>query len=115
MKRIISTSSARFTFLASLLLGVVVGFVGIPTTDDIFVKDAEARVGRPASPGSVAGVRRRTRRRHVRRAAAASTVATLPAGCVTVVTGGRTYYQYGTVYYRPYYEGNELVYVEESP
>lgn len=36
-------------------------------TDDLIVRNAEARVGRPATPGSVAGVARRTTRRVVRR------------------------------------------------
>lgn len=39
---------------------------------------AEARVGRPATPGSVAGVARRTTRRVIRRGAY---IAAIPVGC----------------------------------
>ena len=71
------------------------------------IEEDEARVGRPGSPTSVAGVSRRTTRRRARRR-----VTVLPAGCTTVVTRGVTYHYCGTVYYRPYYEGNALVYEE---
>jgi hypothetical protein len=53
----------------ALIVGVVV-FGGIYVTEqvtntevDIFVSTAQARVGRPVSPVSVAGVARRTSRR----------------------------------------------------
>lgn len=40
----------------------------------------------------------------------------LPAGCATVYTlRGVTYYQCGGAYYRPYFEGNSVVYVVENP
>jgi len=64
------------------------------------VRDAEARVGRPATPGSVAGVARRTTRRTVRRTT--MYVATLPRGCTTVVIEGTTLHQCGGTYYQPY-------------
>ncbi len=62
------------------------------------VRDAEARVGRPATPGSVAGVARRSTRRSVRRTT--MYVATLPKGCSTVVIDGATLYQCGGTYYQ---------------
>ena len=43
------------------------------------VKEAQAVVGRPMTPGSVAGVARRTTRRTIRRSTIYAT--TLPAGC----------------------------------
>lgn len=58
----------------------------------------EARVGRPATPVSVAGVARRTTRRVVRRSAVY--VSTLPAGCTTVNINGAVYYQCGATYYQ---------------
>jgi Family of unknown function (DUF6515) len=91
------------------------------------VDTAQARVGRPATPGSVAGVSRRTTRRTVNRitpavrpayvrpaavgavavgAAAATavavgtTVATLPEQCTTVVVDGVAYRRCGETYYR---------------
>jgi hypothetical protein len=42
-------------------------------------------------------------------------VYTLPAGCTKVVRGAVSYHHCGGVYYRPYYEGNTVVYVVEEP
>ena len=60
-----------------VLIGACVGFVGVevfalPVIPGFFglVSTAEARVGRPLTPVSVAGVARRTTRRTVRRCAA---------------------------------------------
>ena len=68
---------------------------------------AEARVGRPATPVSAAGVARRTTRRVVRRTTVY--VASLPSSCVTVSVNGSSYYQCGGTYYQPY--GNQYVVV----
>ena len=38
-------------------------------------------------------------------------IATLPRGCTTVYRYGVTYHHCGGVYYRPYYEGTQVVYV----
>lgn len=73
----------------------------------ILVKDAEAIVGRPATPVSVAGVARRTTRRVVRRTAVYISV--LPAGCSTCVVNGINLHQCGATYYQPY--GNQYVVV----
>lgn len=70
------------------------------------VAPAEARVGRPATPLSYAGVARRTTRRVVRRSTAYVTV--LPASCVTVTINGAAYYQCGPTYYE-YYGGRYVV------
>lgn len=72
------------------------------------VKEAEAVVGRPMTPGSVAGVARRTTRRTIRRTSVY--VATLPRGCATVVIEGATLHQCGGAYYQPY--NNQYVVVE---
>jgi hypothetical protein len=69
--------------------------------------EAEARIGRPWTPLSVAGVARRTTRRTIRRTAVYA--ATLPRGCATVVIDGATLYQCGATYYQPY--GNQYVIV----
>ena len=69
--------------------------------------EAEARVGRPLTPGSVAGVARRTTRRTIRRTAVYA--ATLPRGCTTVVIEGTTLHQCRNTYYQPY--GNQFVVV----
>jgi hypothetical protein len=74
------------------------------------VTSSEARVGRPLTPLSVAGVARRTTRRVVRR----STIyaATLPVGCATVVINDASYYQCGATYYQPYQGQYVVVYVD---
>ena len=108
MKHIVSS----FSFPVLILLAFLFIFVDIPFIDTTFVTDAEARVGRPATPGSVGGVRRRTRRRTTRRVIAIGTRATvLPVGHAAVVVHGVTYYHHEEVYYQPHYEGNTVVYV----
>ncbi len=73
----------------------------------IMVKEVQARIGRPLTPGSVAGVSRRTTRRVIRRTSVF--VATLPRGCTTVVIEGASLHQCGGAYYQP--SGNQYVVV----
>lgn len=64
--------------LRTILLAACIGFIGAEVLDrpaafpgiSGFVSPAEARVGRPLTPVSVAGVARRTTRRTVRRCVA---------------------------------------------
>jgi hypothetical protein len=91
-----------------LIAGVLV--VADMATDDLIIMNAEARVGRPATPGSVAGVARRTTRRMVRRTSVY--VATLPAGCQTVNVEGTTLQQCGSTYYQASGSQYEVVVVE---
>ena len=73
---------------------------------------ASARRGRPASPNSVAGVRRRTRRRHRRRISRNMRLSSLPYGCTTRRSrGGMSYYYCGGIWYQPVYQGTTLVYI----
>ena len=73
---------------------------------------ALARVGRPASPNSIAGVRRRHRRRVRRRVHRNMTLYALPYGCtVTRVRGGVQYYYCTGIWYRPAYQGTTVVYI----
>jgi hypothetical protein len=104
-------SRSKLLFLFMLLLMLVIDFPVADIPDNFLVKEAEAVIGRPASPGSVAGVRRRTRRRTRRRVAIGTRVYALPGGCTSVITAGVKYHHCGGVYYRPYYEGNQVVYV----
>jgi hypothetical protein len=64
------------------------------------VGEVEARVGRPMTPISVAGVARRTTRRTIRRTAVYA--ATLPRGCSTVIINGTSLHRCGGIYYQPY-------------
>ena len=74
-----------------------------------FVRNAQARIGRPLTPVSVAGVARRTTRRVIRRTTVF--VAALPVGCRnTVVVSGSTLYHCGGTYYQA--SGDKYVVVE---
>jgi hypothetical protein len=64
----------------------------------MLITEAQARVGRPLTPGSVAGVARRTTRRAIRRTSVY--VATLPTGCTTVIIEGTSLHQCGGTYYQ---------------
>jgi hypothetical protein len=75
---------------------------GLFNTGILKETEAEARIGRPLTPLSVAGVARRTTRRTIRRTAVYA--ATLPGGCRTVVIEGMTLYQCGGTYYQPYHK-----------
>jgi len=116
MKHIISKLVFNIKFVTVLFFGLLIGFIEVPVFDNIFIKDAEAVVGRPATPRSAAGAARRTTRRTVRRHIAIGTrVTVLPAGCTTVITRGVTYHHCGGVYYEPYYEGATVVYIVVEP
>jgi hypothetical protein len=62
------------------------------------MKEAQAVVGRPLTPVSVAGVARRTTRRAI--VATSVYVAALPPACTVVVIEGTTLHQCGTTYYQ---------------
>jgi len=76
----------------------------------VIVNDAEARIGRPATPASVAGVARRTTRRTIRRTSVY--VATLPRGCTTIIVEGATLHQCGTTYYQAHNQQYVIVTVD---
>jgi len=101
----------RREFLLSMgaLLGAVAAAVSLSPGR------AEARVGHPASPGSVAGVRRRTRRRTRRRVVVGMSVMSLPAsGCSVVARGGVNYHYCGGVWYKPVHQSGQVVYVVDQ-
>lgn len=74
------------------------------------VGEAQARVGRPLTPGSVAGVARRTTRRTIRRSTVY--VAALPAGCVRTSVNGTVVWRCGGTYYQPYGGRYVVVYID---
>lgn len=99
----------RRRFLKSLITTAVAIAAG--TT----AMSALARRGRPATPTSVAGVRRRTRRRTRRRVYRNMTLYSLPYGCSTTrIRGGVTYYYCGGIWYQPGYQGTTVVYVVQD-
>jgi len=75
---------------------------------EIVVSEAQARVGRPATPGSVAGVSRRTTRRTIRRTT--RYVNTLPGGCPKVNIDGTVLWHCGGTYYQAH--GSQYVVVQ---
>jgi hypothetical protein len=106
MKRI------KLTLVASLALLVGVADVPLGVQQDAprlldFVSSAEARVGRPLTPVSVAGTARRTTRRVIRRGAY---IATIPAGCAYGNYYGYSLYYCGGVYYQKSGSGYVVVY-----
>ena len=112
----LSMSRSGLVCLFVLVLMFVIDFPVVDIPKIPIVKDAEAVIGRPATPGSAAGVRRRTRRRTRRRVVRSTRVYVLPAGCTKIISAGVVYYHCGGVYYKPYYEGNTTVYeVVDAP
>ena len=95
----------RFSFK---LLGAGMAVVAMMSGDLIdavapfasFVGEAQARVGHPLTPGSVAGVARRTTRRTIRRSTIY--VNRLPAACVKTSINGVVLWHCGGTYYQAY-------------
>ncbi|MFN4142102.1 hypothetical protein [Aestuariivirga sp.] len=71
------------------------------------ISSAAARVGRPATPASVAGVARRTTRRTIRRGAY---IAAIPVGCTYGSYYGYNLYYCGGTYYQKSGSGYVIVY-----
>lgn len=100
------------TLVAALSLGLILGDVelaGHQVTIGFFklTGEAEARVGRPATPASVAGVARRSTRRVIRRGAY---IGAIPAGCAFGNYYGYSLYYCGGTYYQRSGSGYVIVY-----
>ena len=102
----------------SKLAAIVAALIAMVLADSIdsitpfagFVGEAHAVVGRPATPGSVAGVARRTTRRVIRRSTIY--VNTLPAACARVTVNSATVWSCGGTYYQPYGGRYVVVYID---
>lgn len=93
--------SSRLTGAAGIVAALMfAGLVDTVGPFGPFVSDAQARVGHPLTPGSVAGVARRTTRRTIRRSTIY--VARLPAACVKTSINGTVLWHCGSTYYQPY-------------
>ena len=99
------TFAIAFGIVASAFL-----FDVAPLTNPFAVREADAIIGRPMTPGSVAGVARRTTRRTIRRSAIY--VNALPVGCAKVNVNGTMLYHCGGKYYEPYQNQYVIVYVD---
>ena len=101
----------KWAGVAAAALAVILGDAsGSMAPFGSFVGDAQARIGRPATPGSVAGVARRTTRRVVRRSTIY--VSTLPAACVRTSVNGAVVWRCGGAYYQPYGGRYVVVYID---
>lgn len=99
--------------LAALFL-VLTGLVGAPAV--LAPSEAHAVIGRPLTPGSYAGVARRSSRRTARRTSARYAAAAAPVPYATALPPDCA--MTGDVYacgagpaYHPYYHGPDVVYV----
>ncbi|RUW38157.1 MAG: hypothetical protein EOS38_03385 [Mesorhizobium sp.] len=102
--------SLRLTGAAGIVVALMFGgLVDAVTPFAPFVGDAQARVGRPLTPGSVAGVARRTTRRTIRRSTVY--VSRLPAACVKTSINGTVLWHCGSSYYQPYQGRYVIVYI----
>ncbi len=110
----------RKSFITTALIGAVAAIVAFSAEIEIrdvggarldvtlAIPTAEARIGRPATPLSVAGVARRTTRRSIARA---TYYHSLPAGCYW-----RAPYHYcGGIYYQPVVQGSQTTYIIVYP
>jgi hypothetical protein len=75
-----------------------------------FTGEAQARVGRPLTPGSFAGVARRTTRRAIVRSTVF--VNTLPPACVRTTLYGVSVWHCGGTYYQAYNGRYVVVFVD---
>lgn len=109
-------------FLAMALVASAAGdWLGMPFAGSWLLSPAEAVVGMPLTPMSYAGVARRTARRTAYYGAAmaappmAAPVAVVPAAVPVLPAGCGPYgggvYNCGGAYYRPAYQGANVVYV----
>lgn len=98
--------------IVGLACGLLVTAVAIDNlfSGQILSQKAVAIIGRPATPGSVAGATRRTTRRVIRRSSIY--VATLPIGYTTVVVEGTSLFYYNGTYYQAYDDRFVVVYVD---
>ena len=111
----------------AVLLGLAAWSVDLTPDWVLPMKEAEARMGQPARAGRRAHVTRqptrqyirrhhRAERRHyVRNRSYAAYYYNLPSNCIARNIGGFLYYKCGGTYYRAYYKGNSVVYVQEAP
>jgi hypothetical protein len=102
--------SRNFVAAAIVSLAMLAADSLVPMSIGSFVSEAHAVVGRPLTPGSVAGAARRTTRRVIRRSSVY--VAALPTGCVQTTVNGLLIWRCGGVYYQPYGGRYVVVYID---
>lgn len=105
------TGMKRFTLAALVtgfaFFGLVPGAETPILQEVVATKEAEARIGRPLTPLSYAGVARRTSRRVARRTSVRLNA--LPGGCIYGPYYGANYWNCGGAYYQQ--QGNVYIQV----
>jgi hypothetical protein len=98
--------------LCAVIAGIIVLAADsvVPMPYGAFVSEAHAVLGRPLTPGSVAGTARRTTRRVIRRSSVY--VATLPAGCLRTSVNGAVVWRCGGAYYQAHSGRYVVVYID---
>jgi hypothetical protein len=91
------SKTVKATLVAALAM-TVGGALDVALETDLVVSPAQARVGRPLTPISYAGVARRTTRRAIY--ATSVYAATLPRGCTSVIIDGTALHRCGGTYYQ---------------
>lgn len=91
---------ARRTTRRAVAVGTTAVVVGTTAATDSTTTAAPAPTQAPAPAGAPP---------------VGSIVTALPAGCVSTPVGGVEYYNCAGVYYRPAFQGNNLVYVVQNP
>lgn len=102
----------KYAAAAAVMTAIVVTDGWLAAQSDhpgLFVSKARAEVGRPLTPGSVAGVARRTTRRTIRRSTVY--VGALPGGCVRATVSGVALWRCGGTYYQSHAGRYVVVYV----
>lgn len=91
------SKTVKATLVAALAM-IAGGALDIALETALVVSPAQARVGRPLTPISYAGVARRTTRRAIY--ATSVYAARLPRGCTSVIIDGTALHQCGGTYYQ---------------
>ena len=115
----ISKISIKLILITFLCVWLTTGFpiIHIPQNVLVYKAEAQRRGGRYVRPSPSVDRRtaRRVHRRHHRYRTGAY-VYSLSSDCREQVVSGKKYYYCDGVYYLPYYQGNDLIYVEvEDP
>jgi hypothetical protein len=110
----------------------VLALAGLSLGLTVLASDAAAVISAPVTLGGYSGVASSTTRRSSSSSSSSSpgatvgtsgsaatgsssTIMTLPSGCTDFSKAGVTYKKCGQVYYRPTYQGTNLVYVTATP
>lgn len=103
----------RYSWAAAMIAALVAADSGLrdfAPLGPFLITDAQARVGQPLTPGSAAGVARRTTRRTIRRTAVY--VSALPRGCTKTSINGTAIWRCGGTYYQSYSGRYVVVHVD---